>query len=307
MGECSGITKDGSLCQISAPEGARYCHIHQKQHRRRLIIRVTAILAALAAVIAFVANISQITSFLIQLPRSTPTVIPSSELVEELLDYSGTVQADPEVTGLTIFENMTLQKEKECKEDRHNSACWIILGQMYVTQLKYREALDAYTISYEINPKMADPHYATGNLHYDLAMLDLIRKERFAIDADNLAFTVYPDEDSAVLFAEVINQFSQGDSYQSFQDLYPSAEFILTTMYIVEHRRGQINDFLSGSTTIEFHRLELLRAFRMTMAIYHPSNDEVVEKAVKLGVNVFEYIQKHPEEFPYLMIPSSMP
>jgi tetratricopeptide (TPR) repeat protein len=222
----------------------------------------------------------------------TPVPVPASILIDRLVEFS-------DATGVRVsYEDDLIQmQEEQCRQDRFNANCWVILAQSYSSANQYRKALDTYTIARNLDTTLADPYYGLGNAYYDLAMIDLIRKRRFELDAEKLTFTVQPDQESAAIFGEVLQKYEQASELTPFVDLNPSGEFRLTSLTILTHRREQMNEFLEGTPTIRFHRMELLRAFIWLLAIF-PEDEELQAQGNLLGRNLVEYMLQHPEEFP---------
>lgn len=303
MARCTAITKEGAQCQLLASEGRDCCHVHLKQSRRLRLIKLSSIGGTLLVIVAVVANFAQISQWLGISPPKLTSQLSSTELIENLLDVSEVVSAKRK--EWVQLEEYIRNQEQMCKEGHHDLGeirCWVVLGQWYSAANKNRQALQYFTRAYEINPKIADPYYARGNVYYELALIDLIRKQKFSIDSDKLDCVLTPDEQSKVLFSRVMNEYEQGERYPTVQDIDPSSRLMVTSLHVVGHRKRQIMDVTKGGKTIRLHRLELLRLMTWIPAIY-PDDKALNDRAVKLTENLFSYMKKHPEEFPYLLLP----
>lgn len=111
MTQCQAKTKDGNLCQKSAREGQKYCHVHLRQRLwwRRIIPGSTLVGALLLGVLSFVSNIASVLSFLgVSLPVNS---IPTSTLTPTVTRiFSRTAAAKITTTAnpiITPFDTIT--------------------------------------------------------------------------------------------------------------------------------------------------------------------------------------------------------
>jgi hypothetical protein len=218
------------------------------------------------------------------LGRCKSSTAPASELTESLLDFSETIQQD-----LGLSESATL--EEACKAQRHNMKCRMAFGVLYASACQYRKALGYYAMVQEINPRLADPYYTRGNVYYELALIDLIRKGRFTIDSEKLSWTLEPDADSEILFGEVLDEYKRGREYPTLED--PPSPLLID---MVEHRARQINQFFNGSKSIALHPMELLQFVPWVSDIF-PEDKELNDEVEKLRANLWDYLIEHPEDF----------
>jgi eukaryotic-like serine/threonine-protein kinase len=101
MAQCRAKTKDGNLCQITARDGQKYCHIHLRHRLWRRIISASAVGALLFGALSFVANVAGVLSFFGIVPyvNTHPTVT---------LTLTSTRVASPRATQSTIVAYPTV-------------------------------------------------------------------------------------------------------------------------------------------------------------------------------------------------------
>ncbi len=79
MSQCSANTKDGNLCQIPAPEGKKYCHIHRKQKMWRFIVSSVTSTGLVLFALGLLADVTGVLGYFgLNLPSPTPTSKPNN-------------------------------------------------------------------------------------------------------------------------------------------------------------------------------------------------------------------------------------
>ena len=150
----------------------------------------------------------------------------------------------------------------------------------------------------EFDPKISDPYFALGNIYYDLAIVDLIKRGNYYIYPDNMSFILYPDDKSKNLFNKTLEEYRFGETYASnYYDLNLSRMFLISWT-MVTYRKQQINDVLRGTPYISTNNksYEILIFANMAMII-HSKDEKVKEKCWELVSNVLTYMLESPEKF----------
>lgn len=102
MAQCNAKTKDGTLCQISAQDSQRYCHIHRRKRLIRKVFSFSALSALFLGVIGFIANIMGILGYVGLNPKS-PT------LTNATATHQGVVASPtPQVVYVVVTETTEL-------------------------------------------------------------------------------------------------------------------------------------------------------------------------------------------------------
>lgn len=229
----------------------------------------------------------------------------SSVIINSLLDFTENDMQKTQIDFPQLEEIIALyeQSSRDSSDPLRQMRDSIMVGQLYEASTDYRKALNSFTRAYEAAPDMADPYYAIGGLYYELALVDLVKKKRFTLDSVKLTFTLEPDGDSKAIFLRVLEEYDLGDDYPTYDKINPSDNIMLTSPYIVAHRKREINNFLAGSPTITLHRVELLLIIGIVQGIF-PQDEQLIAETVTLTGNLLKYIEEHPEEFPGLLLPS---
>ncbi len=261
--------------------------------------RLGTIVAAVATVIGIVGGLLGIESYLrtergvVLFP--TPTARPPNFAIDEMLTYTDTLAEN--VPQMDDFVS-----KEDCKSDLQNYSCWIILGQTYAMSMRYRDALEMYNNAFELDPLLADSYYSVGNVYYELAMVDLIRRKKYDIDAGKLLFEISPDDYSRVLFKAALDEYAKADSKQTYNDQHPELDYLVTTRYVIEHRKDQMQRFLADPAyKMSLHQVELSRVIVWVGAVF-PSDQVLIGEAAELTMNSLTQMQENPEDFPYLPV-----
>jgi len=276
----------------------------QNQHKDNLRGRtnfkdVIPIVMILIIIITFAANLTAILDYFnihLELKKSPS----SNEVKNELLDFSDKTFTDlflmKSVNNITIMKNNCV--EEYAIYDKRRASCLTYIGQFYGSLFQYRSALNCLEEANEIDPKISDPYFAIGNIYYDLAIVDLIKREKYYIYPDNMSVILYPDDKSKNLFNKILEEYRLGETYASnYYDLNLSPMFLISWT-TVTYRKQQINDVLRGSSYISINNksYEIL-SFALMATIIHPKDEKVEKQCRELMLNILTYMSESPEKF----------
>ncbi|MBV9924804.1 MAG: hypothetical protein JOZ96_07145 [Acidobacteria bacterium] len=253
-------------------------------------------LALLVGAIAVLANFSQIAQWLeIKPPQLTSQSAPQ-EIIDELI-------SDSDSLILPFGADELGGREEECKKLDQNikaAKCWTILGRNYATVNNYRKAFFCLDRAFEADARVADPFFERGETYFELAILDLVKKRRFTVSPQEISCSIAPDERSKVLFKKTLEEFSQAEKLPLIKEYLPDEENV-TTLYMIGHRKKQIQMAFEGSSSIPLHKLDMMKVW-MLVPLY-VKDEELTKKVSELNWNLLDYMKHHPDEFPHIFPP----
>ncbi len=143
-----------------------------------------------------------------------------SDVASQLLDFLDSrpplrdIAADPTVRQL--IENMS----KKC--DSLNDpvvfvGCVTNLAGIYGAAGDLRTDFEQINRAIRVDPRIADPYYARGEIYFQLAVADIIRAGRFKFEGP-LAVTFTTTTRTATLFNQVRADYSEADQHPSLAD-----------------------------------------------------------------------------------------
>jgi tetratricopeptide (TPR) repeat protein len=124
----------------------------------------------------------------------------------------------------------------ELEENPYNANAHMILGQMYMVFGNYRGALNEFNEAGNIDETLADPHFGIGYVFYDLAILDMIKRNLYEIYEPGIIYKVetidsnnsnlpliyypsvmfHPDKRARTIFTMSLKEFNKGMTLQQF-------------------------------------------------------------------------------------------
>ena len=119
-----------------------------------------------------------------QIPEPEPSITQKeAAIIEELLVLSDSTTQflkEQDEEGYNKIIGMLINK-LELEENQYNANAHMILGQMYMVFGNYRDALNEFNEAGNIDETLADPHFGIGYVFYDLAILDMIKRNLYEI------------------------------------------------------------------------------------------------------------------------------
>ena len=194
-----------------------------------------------------------------RIPEQEPLITQKeAAIIEELL-----VLSDSTVKYEIDFKNDPLFKPviDELSVDPYNVNAHVLLGQLYAVFGNYRGALSEFQEAANIDETLADPHFGIGSVYYDLAILDMTKRNRYEIydwgtinkmDEDNFTqpAIIYPnvkfnpDKRTEILFTMALDEFSKGMKLQQSYKYDVNATLILYPSDYITERMLSIRRYL---------------------------------------------------------------
>ncbi|MDO9028747.1 MAG: hypothetical protein Q7U68_07835 [Candidatus Roizmanbacteria bacterium] len=259
-----------------------------KTKNKKILLFVFGLLSALIAVVANIAQISQWIG-IDNKNTSSPT-----EIIDNLLVYTDTLRKT-DFKPLDDLMKYLDEQQKNAINILERQRCLVTMGQFREASGYYSKAFKYFGMAKELDTRIGDPYYAIGNLYYDLALIDLIRKKRFEMNIEDLVCNFTPDEDTKKIFYKATQEFNSGAKHPLIDDLEPH-KLITTSLHIIEHRKQQIDNVNAGSKIIKLHPLEKIRLMSWIPAIF-PNDKELISNTTKFTKKLIDYAADHPEEF----------
>jgi tetratricopeptide (TPR) repeat protein len=240
------------------------------------------IIRALVIISSFIVILNYLNIHPIDFDRVSP-----SNMVSDLLDYSDKTFKAAYLNdyGNKFMENL-VSIENNCSRDNPDQSlerlrCLMVIGQVYYGASLYSDAYRCFLKAKEVDPRVADPYFSIGNLYYDLSLLHLIKERQFDFDKDTLKFTLFPDDDAKALFQLAQEEYSEGEKLKGLNEIDPSlmsmgnTTLILIDWPLISHRKNQIDDVFSGSSSIRAQYSELI-SLPLEASIIYSTNKEFV-------------------------------
>ena len=195
-----------------------------------------------------------------QIPEPEPSITQKeAAIIEELL-----VLSDSRVVPLfkIDFKNESVFKPiiDELSVDPYSVNAHVMLGQLYTGSGNYRGALSEFKEATNIDETLADPHFGIGSVYYDLAILDMIERDRYEIydfgrikwDKDNFTFPVIiypnvkfnPDKRTEILFTMALDEFNKAMKLQKSYKYVVNATLTLYPSDYITERMLSIRRYL---------------------------------------------------------------
>ena len=195
-----------------------------------------------------------------QIPEpELPITQKEAAIIEELL-----VLSDSRVVPLfkIDFKNESVFKPiiDELSVDPYSVNAHVMLGQLYTGSGNYRGALSEFKEATNIDETLADPHFGIGSVYYDLAILDMIERDRYEIydfgrikwDKDNFTFPVIiypnvkfnPDKRTEILFTMALDEFNKAMKLQKSYKYVVNATLTLYPSDYITERMLSIRRYL---------------------------------------------------------------
>lgn len=232
----------------------RFKHIIRKFFQKHTLGRIAAFIATAAALIA-------ILSWLGVNPvlNNRKNVVKSNLLIEQILEFTEKVNKAQTISNSkSDFDDMVISKYNEqIKQYSGNSPIdhlvkfrtLVMTGIYYQNKGEFKHAISYYQRAISIGLPIADVNVCIADLHYDLAIVDLIRKDRLHIDNANMQLYLSIDEETKTIFTKVKNELENAEKFEYLDD---KMRFAVGTIPLekVNHRKSQINNVLEGSIEI---------------------------------------------------------
>ncbi len=304
MSQCISTTKNGSPCRIMTPEGKKYCHIHEAQRQKRLVIVISSFFAFILTGTGILANFSTIGGWLGLSPISFTTKESFPKNLERILRVTDSMRSKlPFLNSLNDAVKVTEQDCKKMGLDSGASKCWILLAQFQQQMgLDFRSALNSMNRAQQMESRIADVYAAKANLYYELALIDIIAKHGFTFGSNDFTGTFLPDKESLNLFDKAREEFETSDKYPRIKDINPEDRVLASTPTVISLRRNQLAALKEGATVVTLLPIENLRLILWIPTIF-PKKDPIVEKTMAMGMRFWHYIKAHPDEFPEISLP----
>lgn len=174
-----------------------------------------------------------------QIPEPEPPITQKeAAIIEELLVLSdSTTQFLKEQDEEDYNKIMGIIINKlELEENPYNANAHVTLGQMYMVFGNYRGALNEFNEAGNIDETLADPHFGIGYVLYDLAILDMIKRNLYeiyepgiiykveTIDSNNSNLPIiyypsvrfHPDKRTRTILTMSLKEFNRGMTLQQF-------------------------------------------------------------------------------------------
>jgi hypothetical protein len=234
-------------------------------------------------------------------PAATPAPLSAKAVTDDVIAFANSLAPTPPPISPTVTAvHRKLEaigaRERTCQQDKRQ-ACWLQLSLMYADSFEYTQALNAVQLALNADPSTRDPHYARGELLYNLSVLDLIKRRRFELDEDKLRFTVLPDERSRIMFQQALDAYTSGDGLPALQDTTSPDMILLTNLPVIEFHKRQLKAFAESLTPFDVHRVDLFKVLQWLETI-HPGDDALKNDTLVLKVNLDNRLKSHPGEFP---------
>ena len=188
-----------------------------------------------------------------QIPEPEPLITQKeAAIIEELLVLSdSTVKYEIDFKNESVFKPII----DELSVDPYNVNAHVTLGVLYTAFGNYRGALSEFQEATNIDETLADPHFGRGSVYYDLAILDMIERDRyeiydfgtiynssFMVTYPNVKFS--PDKRTEILFAMALDEFNKGMKLQQSYKYGVNATFISYPSGYITERMLSIRRYL---------------------------------------------------------------
>jgi len=148
MALCVATTKEGTPCQLPVREGRKYCHVHAKQRRKRLLVGISSIAGIIIAVFTIFGNLAEIaqlfeikpSKFLHSEPPSTQSPKPQPMIKKEIQEILNKFM--PNV--YQMFEKHRLIYRSEDDDKRRELKNWHAELNFQSLPSPARDDLEAY-------------------------------------------------------------------------------------------------------------------------------------------------------------------
>jgi tetratricopeptide (TPR) repeat protein len=192
-----------------------------------------------------------------QIPEPEPLITQKeAAIIEELLVLSNsTVKYEIDFKNEPPFKQII----DHLSVDPYNVNAHVMLGQLYALFENYRGALSEFQEATNIDETLADPHFGIGSAYYDLAILDMIERDRYEIydfgtiyDINNGSSYMItypnvkfnPDKRTEILFTMALDEFNKAMKLQKSYKYVVNATLTLYPSDYITERMLSIRRYL---------------------------------------------------------------
>jgi tetratricopeptide (TPR) repeat protein len=111
--------------------------------------------------------------------------------------------------------------ETDLAEHPENAGGHLLLGEWFHAKKNYRGAIQHLEAAARVDSELSDPHYNLGDVNYELALLDMVMRERYTQHPNGFLLFA-PDEPAKQIFRKAIDEYNAAKSLKkSFREPGP--------------------------------------------------------------------------------------
>jgi hypothetical protein len=177
-------------------------------------------------------------------------------LIARIMKYADDMNPPARKTEAdSLVEKQMVENFDECQKNHPGKTRYDVMvrarmclmrGLYCQSRGRYTEAMSWYRSARSFRLPVADPSLCIADLHYDLVLVDLLRKDSLYIDTLHNTVRLSVDSDTKIILERVKTEFDNSHRYKRLDDTYrfetgtvPSAR--------VRHRETQIREVLDGN------------------------------------------------------------